>query len=143
MRGMFRVYKCYKCRNTGYAQIETEEDASSCSLCGVTIVHEKGTLYAVTTAEAKELVMDLVMRSSVHREKKVKRGLGVKKRVYIIVESLVEMNRGRPIKTESVMRECSDASIPLERVQHFLDVLKNEGLVIDTSEGLMVEGGLT
>ena len=143
MRGMFRIYKCYKCMNTGYSKVESEEDESECSLCGAKIYHEKGTLYAVTTSEAKEFVMDLVMESSVYREKKLKRGLGMKKRVYNIVESLIEMNRGRPVQTNKIMRECSDASIPLERAQHFLNVLRNEGLVTDTSEGFMIEGGVS
>jgi hypothetical protein len=73
----------------------------------------------------------------------VKRGLGVKRRVYNIVLSLVETNRGRPVTREQVMQECDDAKIANEKANSFLSQLEDEGLLISDEGLLTVAGGGT
>lgn len=139
-RGMFRIYKCHNCSNTGYSSVQNEEEDSTCSFCGSLIVHEKNTLYAVTVQEAQELVQDLAYTVQPAPKASLRRGLGFRKRIYYIVESKIEMNRGRPATIKQILTECSDASIPHEKATHFLNILKHEGLLIDTSEGIMIQG---
>ena len=130
-RGMFRVYQCPSCTNIGYVSIQTEQEESRCSLCRTLIFHEPGTLYAVTVQEAQSSVRELVAES--RHEVKPKsggRGLGIKRRVYYIVEALVDLNRGRPVSIDDVMRECSDAGIDISRAMTFLDALVSEGEVV-------------
>ena len=138
-RGMFRIYEC-NCGNTGYASVQSEEDDSKCSFCGSLIVHEKNTLYAVTIQEAEELVLDLAFTAQPPNKVKIRRGLGFRKRIYYIVKSMIEVNRGRPASIRQILTECSDASIPHEKATHFLNILKHEGFLIDTSEGIMIQG---
>ena len=130
-RGMFRVYKCGVCKNIGYAPLEVETDASRCSLCQSIILHDNGTVYAVTIQEAQACVRELVIESHVSKVKQGgnRRGIGVKKRVYNIVESLIDMNRGRAVAIEKVMRECSEAGIDIGRAMKFLDTLESEGAI--------------
>lgn len=71
----------------------------------------------------------------------VKRGLGVKKRVFNIVLSLVETNRGRPVSREQIMQECNDAKIADDKAQSFLEQLEDEGLVISDGSLITVSGG--
>jgi len=140
-RGMFRIYKCPRCKNSGFVPVENEEEEARCSLCHGVILHEKGTLYAVTIDEAKEILTDLFLTSRLD-ERKVgsSRGLGLKRRVLNIVESIVDNNRGRPAAFSDVMRECTDAGIDLGRASHFVDVLKREGALIEESGRLTVNG---
>lgn len=127
---MFRVYQCPSCNNIGYVAIESEDEESRCSLCSTLILHVPGTLYAVTIHEAQATVRELVADS--RRENSIRRGgrgLGVRRRVYYIVEALVDLNRGRPVSVESVLRECSDAGIDLSKAMTFLEQLVSEGEV--------------
>lgn len=131
---MFRIYHCSRCKNIGYSQVESEEDASNCGLCHALILHETGTVYAVTCQEAQTLVRDLALESQMSRASmkgSAGRGLGVKKRVYNIVEALIDLRRGRPASIEDVMRECSEAGIDLGRAMKFLDTLESEGLIVN------------
>ena len=130
-RGMFRVYRCSLCKNIGYSHVETEDEASRCSLCQAIILHESGTVYAVTIQEAQSSVHELVIESQISKVKQGGngRGIGVKKRVFNIVESLIDMNRGRAVTVENVMRECSEAGIDLGRAMKFLDSLESEGAI--------------
>ncbi len=139
-RGMFRIYKCHQCSNIGFSSVQNEAEESKCSFCTSLIIHEKNTLYAVTVQEAEELVRDLAYTVQPSDKGIIRRGLGLRKRVYYIVESMVEMNRGRPATIKQILTECSDANIPSERATHFLKVLKSEGLLIDTSDGIMIDG---
>jgi len=132
---MFRVYQCPSCTNIGYTSVENEQEESRCSLCRSLILHVPGTIYAVTVQEAQASVRELVnesRRNAKHRG--AGRGLGIKKRVYYIVEALVDINRGRPVSIEDVMRECSDAGIDISRAMTFLDSLVSEGEVIKNGE---------
>ena len=130
-RGMFRVYRCSLCKNIGYAHVETEDEATRCSLCQAIILHETGTVYAVTIQEAQSSVRELIIESQISKVKQggVGRGLGLKKRVFNIVESLIDMNRGRAVSIEDVMRECNEAGIDLGRASKFLDTLVSEGAI--------------
>ena len=130
-RGMFRVYRCDLCKNIGYAHVETEDEESRCSLCQGIILHEPGTVYAVTVQEAQSSVRELVIESQISKVRQGgnSRGLGIKKRVFNIIESLVDMNRGRPVTIENVMRECSEAGIDIGRAMKFMDTLESEGAI--------------
>ncbi|MFX0054591.1 MAG: hypothetical protein ACFFAD_06675 [Candidatus Hermodarchaeota archaeon] len=130
-RGMFRVYQCPSCTNIGYTAVENEQEESRCSLCRSLILHAPGTIYAVTIQEAQASVRELVLESRQNAKPRGGgRGLGIKRRVYYIVEALVDLNRGRPVSIEDVMRECSDAGIDISRAMTFLDSLVSEGEVI-------------
>ena len=138
---MFRVYQCPRCHNIGYAPVEKEADESRCSLCQSIVLHEPGTIYAATMQEAQSNVKELVVQT---RSKKNEggggRGLGIKKRVYYIVEALIDLNRGRPVTVDAVLRECSDAGIDLNRAMAFLEKLESEGLVTRKGTHLLITG---
>ncbi len=142
-RGMFRIYRCIKCNNIGYSQVESEQDTSRCSLCQTLVLHEPGTVYAVTRQEAQAAVRELALES--HIAKKTSqtgniRGLGVKRRVYNIIESIIELKRGKPASIEDVMRECSEAGIDLGRAMKFLDALESEGLIVNDGLSIQLSG---
>ena len=137
-RGMFRIYTCSSCGNIGHVRIESENDHSNCELCGALVIHGPGMLYAVTTTEAREYVRDLVNQKEIERSETKARSRGVKRRVIDIVRSLVEVNRGRPVAFETVLVECADAGIDVERARHFLELLINEGVIGDNDKGLKV-----
>jgi hypothetical protein len=128
---MFRIYRCSVCKNIGYAHVENENETSRCSLCQTIILHESGTVYAVTLQEAEASVRELVVESQISRVKQGGngRGLGVKRRVLNIVESLIDMNRGRAVSLEVVMRECNEAGIDMGRAIKFLEILESEGAI--------------
>ena len=107
------------------------------------MLHQTGMLYAVTTQEAENLVSDLVHASQVENDAKSRstRGIGVRRRVLDIVESLVSENRGRPIEIERFMKECIDARIKPMRGLHFLDILEEEGLIVRHGEAITLEHG--
>jgi len=121
--------------------VESEEDASSCGLCQALVLHETGTVYAVTRQEAQALVRDLALESQMSRttmKGNVGRGLGVKKRVYYIIKALIDLRRGKPASIEEVMRECSEAGIDLGRAMKFLDTLESEGLIVNDGVHVMI-----
>ena len=121
--------------------MESEEDASSCGLCQALVLHETGTVYAVTRQEAQALVRDLALESQMSRttmKGNMGRGLGVKKRVYYIIEALIDLRRGKPASIEEVMRECSEAGIDLGRAMKFLDTLESEGLIVNDGGHVMI-----
>lgn len=125
------MYQCPSCTNVGYASVQREEEESRCSLCRSLILHTPGTIYAVTVQEAQSSVREIVSESRHNAKPRVSgRGLGIKRRVYYIVEALVDLNRGHPVSIEDVMRECSDAGIDISRAMTFLDSLVSEGEVL-------------
>jgi hypothetical protein len=105
------------------------------------ILHESGTIYAVTVQEAqanvRELAYDTLSRSSIRTSS---RGRGLKKRVFYIIEALVDLNRGRPVTVEQILRECSDAGIDLGRAMSFLEALESEGQVVHEGAKIRVSG---
>ena len=133
------MYQCPNCTNIGYVSVQNEQEESRCSLCRSLILNEPGTLYAVTVQEAQSSVRELVTESR-HNAKPHggRRGLGIKKRVYYIIEALVDLNRGRPVPIEAVMRECSDAGIDISRAMTFLDSLVSEGEVVKNGSLLTI-----
>ncbi|MGY5875759.1 MAG: hypothetical protein RTU30_08435 [Candidatus Thorarchaeota archaeon] len=74
---------------------------------------------------------------------KVTRGAGVRKRVFRIVEALVDLNRGRPVTLNEVMRECIDAGIDTDKAHKFLETLAGDGIVsMDGTRVSITEGGM-
>jgi DNA-directed RNA polymerase subunit M/transcription elongation factor TFIIS len=141
-RGMIRVYRCSRCNNIGYSRVSSQSDNCTCSLCSATISHSPSAVYVETPEQAQQQMKHMVMRSAFDKPG-VKRGLGVKKRVFNIVLSLVETNRGRPVSREQVMQECNDAKIACEKARSFLDQLEEEGLILTDGSLLTVSGGDT
>jgi hypothetical protein len=91
--------------------------------------------------EAKSNVKELVVHSRRQKEHTGSgRGLGVKKRVYYIVEALIDINRGRPVTVDAVLRECSDAGIDLNKAMSFLEKLESEGLVTRRGAHVVISG---
>jgi hypothetical protein len=105
------------------------------------ILHESGTQYAESMDEAKDVLTELVLSKRLDAKKVgASRGLGVKRRVLNIVESIIEINRGHPARWNQVMSECSDAGIDHDRASHFVDVLKREGALTEQGGGLVMNG---
>jgi hypothetical protein len=141
-RGMFRIYRCIRCNNIGYSQVEGEEETSNCSLCQTIVLHEKGTVYAVTRQEAMAAVRELALEGQLAKaagKSSSSRGIGLKRRVFNIVESLIDLRRGKPATIEEVMRECSEAGIDLGRAMKFLDTLENEGLISNNGISISIQ----
>jgi len=141
VRGMFRVYTCKNCRHTDYASVEREDEYNECSLCGVLIAHDPAMRYAATVDEAMDIAYEehISIQDVVPAQRNL-RGIGLKKRVYYIIESIVEINRGRPASREDIIDECQLADIPRERTTHFLQILEQEGAIISTYDGYAISG---
>ncbi|MFW9850537.1 MAG: hypothetical protein ACFFF4_15505 [Candidatus Thorarchaeota archaeon] len=138
---IFRIYQCRRCKNTGFAHVQTVEAESRCTLCNGPILHEKSSQYASTLEEAKQLLAELVLSTRLDTKGVgSSRGLGVKRRILNIVEAIIDTNRGHPAKWHQIMSECSDAGIESERVSHFIDVLKREGALTEQGGGLVLNG---
>ena len=97
----------------------------------------------MTVQEAQTIVRELVIESQISKVKQGGngRGLGVKRRVFNIIESLIEMNRGRAVTIEDVMRECSEAGIDLGRALKFMDTLESEGSIQNDGVTVSLTGG--
>ncbi len=131
MSGMFRIYKCPSCGAIAYTSVENEQETSMCGLCRGLILDEPGILYSATINQAEDLVAEMVLHNmSENKVSTPTSGLGVRRRVLNIIECLVELNKGRPVNIDSVLKECVGAKIKTERSLHFLDVLEGQGLVI-------------
>lgn len=139
-RGMIRIYRCSRCHNVGYSRVREQSDDSMCSLCSATISHSPSAIYVETPEEAQQRMKSMMLREGFDRPG-VKRGLGVKRRVFNIVLSLVETNRGRPVSREQIMQECNDAKIAGDKALSFLEQLEDEGLVISDGRLITVSGG--
>lgn len=139
-RGMIRIYRCSRCHNVGYSRVREQSDDSMCSLCSATISHSPSAIYVETPEEAQQRMKSMMLRDGFDRPG-VKRGLGVKRRVFNIVLSLVETNRGRPVSREQIMQECNDAKIAGDKALSFLEQLEDEGLVISDGRLITVSGG--
>jgi hypothetical protein len=123
-----RVYSCDNCRNVGYERVTSREVDSYCSLCRETISDKEGMIYVSTEDEARRRASILAIRAQAARPKS-NMGIGLRRRILEIVESLVNMNSNRPVTVENVLTECLDAGIAKERARHFLDVLAREELI--------------
>ena len=141
-RGMFRIYRCSRCNNIGYSQVESEEETSNCSLCQTLVLHEKGTVYEVIRQDAMAAVRELALEGKLAKtagNSSLSRGLGIKRRVFNIIESLVDLRRGKPATIEEILRECSEAGIDLGRAMKFLDTLENEGLIANDGISISIQ----
>ncbi len=133
----FRVYRCHECGNVGFDRVADKGTDSHCSLCSVIISDRPGMIYVSSDKEARRRAGILATMAQTSTSK-VSMGLGLRRRVLDIVESLVNLNRVRPVALEQVMTECTDAGIPLERAMHFLDVLRDEDLITHDNESVML-----
>lgn len=134
----FRVYKCNECGNVGFDRVADKGIDSHCSLCRTTISDRPGMIYVSSTDEARRRAGILATLALTSSTTKISMGRGLRRRVLDIVESLVNMNRLKPVTLEQVLTECTDAGIPRERGMHFLDVLRDEGLITLDNESVMV-----
>ena len=141
-RGMFRVYHCRNCNYTGFAQVESESEETNCSLCQQTVTDADTLDYTATTNEARDRVTQHVLTAEMEQTHSTpSRGLGVKRRVLNIIDALVDTKRGRPVSEKEVLEECTLAKIPQERARHFIGKLEDEGLVIKTPQGFVLDRG--
>jgi len=131
----FRVYRCHECGNVGFDGITDKGTDSHCSLCSAVISDRPGIIYVSSDKEARRHAGILATMAQTSTSK-VSMGLGLRRRVLDIVESLVNMNRLKPVLLEQVLTECADAGIPRERAMHFLNTLQDENLI--TYDGLSV-----
>jgi hypothetical protein len=133
----FRVYKCHECGNVGFDRVTNKETDSHCSLCNTAISHRPEAIYVSTLEEARRRAGVLATMTQASASK-VTMSLGLRRRIFDIVESLVNMNRGRPVTLEEVLAECVDAGIARDRAMHFLDVLRDEERITHDNESVMV-----
>jgi hypothetical protein len=133
----FRVYKCQDCGNVGFERVADKGIDSHCSLCRTTICDKPGMLYVSSVDEARRRAGILATLALSSTTTKISMGRGLRRRVLDIVESLVNLNRLRPVTLEQVLTECTDAGIPRERGIHFLNVLRDEGLITYDNELVM------
>ncbi len=132
----FRVYRCQECGNVGFDRVTDKGKDSHCSLCSAIISDRPGMIYVSSDKEARRHAGILATMAQTSTSK-VSMGIGLRRRVLDIVESLVNMNRVKPITLEQVLTECVDAGIPRERAMHFLDILRDENLITHDSESVM------
>lgn len=132
---MFRVYRCPECSHTGYTEVQSEDGPSECSFCAALISDSQYIAHVPTVKEAKRRVVE-----TVHRELKRSKGthgLGKRRRVLGVVESLVDLNRGRPVTEEAVVQECELAGMERKTVLRFISILKEQGLITGVSGELL------
>ncbi len=132
----FRVYRCRECGNVGFDSVADKGTNSQCSLCSAVILDRPSMIYVSSAKEARRRAGILATMAQTSTSK-VSMGIGLRRRVLGIVESLVNMNRLKPVTLEQVLTECVDAGIPRERAKHFLDVLSNENLITHDNESVM------
>lgn len=133
----YRVFTCPSCNYTGYKQVGSENEDSTCNLCSKMITHSPEMEYVNTVDEALFATQRILARSPRRPRPKSRYGLGVKRRVLNIVSDLSDLNRGRGVSLRRVLQECEEANIDIERAKRFLNQLEDEGLITD------VEGQLT
>ncbi len=141
-RGMFRIYRCARCNNIGYCHIESKDETSNCSFCQTLVLHEKGIVYVITRHEAIAAVRKLALETQSAKavgKGSSSRGLGIKRRVFNIIDSLIDLRRGKPATIEDIMRECSEAGIDLGRAMKFLDTMENEGLIANDGISISIQ----
>ena len=132
----FRAYRCHECGNVGFDRVADKGTNSQCSLCSTVISDRPGMIYVSTAKEARRRagILATMAQTSTSR---VSMGIGLRRSVLDIVESLVNMNRLKPVTLEQVLNECADAGIPRERAMHFLDILRDENLITYDGESVM------
>jgi len=125
----------------GYVAVENVEDSSVCSLCQIRISHSSSTTYAATIEEAESMIRRLVVDS---RERSLPSGdprsYGLRKRVFRIVEALVDTNRGRPVSIARVLQECSDAGIDQDKADAFIDAMLSDGCLVNDGSDITLSG---
>ncbi len=124
------IYQCARCRYMGIVRSADCNTASlSCTLCGDIVTPAEFIGRAHSEEEARLIIRRTLAAQRVGKRLKIRRGLGLKRRVYGIVESQIELNGGRPTTVRAVIQECVDAGMDAARASHFLRVLEDEGLL--------------
>ncbi|MHA1959848.1 MAG: hypothetical protein ACW99U_06435 [Candidatus Thorarchaeota archaeon] len=139
---LLRVYICPKCSHIGYAKIQSKLESSNCSLCLHEIDDEPETIYASDITEARTHVANEVRSRRPSHRTEPRRGLGDKKRVIRIIDSIISMNRGWPVSLERVMKECTDAGIELSKASLIVQGLIADGLAIEASGDVSLAQGV-
>jgi hypothetical protein len=99
------------------------------------------TQYAATLQEAESYVKEAVVGSKLKpRSSGNLRTIGLKKRVFNIVEALVDMNRGSPVTLDEILHECTDAGIDTDRATDFIEALLTEGTLAGDNLGMKPAG---
>jgi hypothetical protein len=95
-----------------------------------------------TEEEAEIALEELGKQSLLHPKRTVIRGLGQKRRILNIIIDLIDMNRGRPVTRDRIFSECSKIKFDRDRVAHFIQVLEEEGKIIEGDRGFQISEGM-
>ena len=137
------VYECQECGNIGRKRIEGKHESLKCSLCQANLVNNEGIAHKNTEDEARDHLRVLANRKRMRRKSSVSRtGLGVRKRLINIIDSLVQLNKGRGVTEDEIMRECMDAGIDQERATEFLNSLLNDRVAINHDGIIELDGNV-
>ncbi len=131
MSVLYRVFTCPSCNYTGYKEVSSADEESTCNLCSTTITHSPVMEYVNTADEALRAMRRMQIKSPPRPRPSARYGLGVKRRVLNIVSDLSDLNRGKGVNVGRVIQECKDAKIDLDKARKFLFQLEEEGLIID------------
>jgi hypothetical protein len=97
--------------------------------------------YAATVQEAESYVRESVVGSKLRpRSSGSSRTIGLKKRVFNIIEALVDMNKGRSVGLDEILHECTDAGIDTNRAMDFIQALLTESALAEDDSGLKPAG---
>ena len=132
---ILRVYRCPECSHIGYTEVQSQDGSSECSFCAALISDAQCIAHVPTVKEAKRRVVETVYREP--KRSKGTHGLGKRRRVLGVVESLVDFNRGRPVTEEAVVQECELAGMERKTVLRFICILKEQDLITAVSGKLL------
>lgn len=132
-------YRVFRCSGCGHVDYVTEESELLCTFCQKPL-KRKDTILADTVEGAENEVRDLVYQNR-KQQSSSRSGLGVRRRIISMVDALLDMNRGRPVRLSDVYQECEAAGISKTKTQRFLDIMKEDGVVIIEGGMLFLEDG--
>jgi len=133
-----RVYRCPHCGYTGYRPVHGKEEDSACNLCSGTVSPKPSMKYVRTVKDATRAVQQMLLKQrSTEVSTKSRHGLGVRRRVFNVISDLSDLNRGRGVSRKSVMEECREAQMDLDKVRRFIRQLVEAGHVNET-DGVLI-----
>ena len=97
----------------------------TCSLCGISLPTGASKARVQNEDAAKTELMKRIARASSVSGGKIKRGLGTRRRVLSVVESLVELRRGRPVSRSKIIEECEENDWFFNRARLSITVTTN------------------
>jgi len=134
----FRVFRCPHCGYTGFRQVRSQEDDSTCNLCSKTVSHTSEMRYVKSADDARKVMQEIVFSSPKPTMTKARHGLGVKKRLFYMVSDLSDLNHGRGVSRRRVLEECQEVDIDIDKAKRFLNQLQEEGQIIEIDNKLQV-----